>query len=200
MIRERFQKFVGMGPAVVQPPSAETERTMVHDMDRSRLRSQLSPVSSGKAHQLEAPTKKGLADYDKNMTSLAASIQKALNTLQEYMDKIEKDKARERARQERLQKELTKRANKKAKMLQKARQEGEDLAGEEMANGAAGDDLQAALEDNNEDEDDQADEDDVGFWPLVDDANDLGQPELSWGNVSILANQHCKVFVARHKK
>ena len=77
-----------MGPEVIASPTKE--RTMVHDMDRESLRSSLSPMSSGKAHQLEAPTKKGLTDYDRNMTGLAASIRKGINTLNDFVDKAEK--------------------------------------------------------------------------------------------------------------
>lgn len=143
---------------------------MVHDMDRESLRNSLSPMSSGKAHQLEAPTKKGLTDYDKNMTGLAASIQKGVNTLNDLVDKVEQEKVKEQARQERLAKELAKREAKKAKMLAKAREEGNALAGEDLAKGNGGPD--AAVEDENSQDGWASDEED-GIWPLLASAKDL---------------------------
>ena len=157
-----------MGPEVVHSPTKE--KTMVHDMDRAALRDALSPVSSIKAHQLEAPSKKGLTDYDKNMTGLAASIQKGLTSLNDFVDKVEKEKVKEQARQECLAKELAKRETKKAKMLAKAREEGNALAGEDLAKGNDGSD---AAEDENGDDDGSAEEEEGGVWPLLASANDL---------------------------
>ena len=153
---------------------------MVHDMDRESLRSSLSPMSSGKAHQLEAPTKKGLTDYDRNMTGLAASIRKGINTLNDFVDKAEKEKVKEQARQDRLAKEIAKRENKKAKMLAKAREEGNALAGEDLAKGNGSD---AAEED--EQDGGSASEEEGGVWPLLASANALMETKSE--NVGILA-------------
>ena len=179
IVQERFEKLVGMGPEVIASPSKG--KSILQDLDRKALRMQLSPMSSGKAHQLEAPSKKGLVDFDKGMTSQAASVKKGLSVLRDHVDKMQKEKAKEQARQDRIAKEQAKRESKKAKMLQKAREEGDELAGKELA-----------AEDPAEDEDDgndqdEAEEDADAVWTLVKSAKEFFEKGKSFGNVSTLA-------------
>lgn len=185
VLKQRFEKLVGMAPAVVDPnqPSEPESRSMVHDMDHSKLRMSLSPLSSGRAHQLEAPTKKGLQEYDKFMSSMEQSVHKALKTLNSFVDSVKEEEAKRKAKEEVMRKQREKESARRAKALSKDQADGRAEAGKELA--GAGEPAADALEDEmDDDEDDEGDE--CEGWPLVSDANQLLSAPLS--------NDMCSLF------
>lgn len=123
LLEQRFQKFVAMAP-VVSSPSSE----MLKVLDHTRLRSQLSPISTGRVSQLEAPTKKGLNEYDKAMSSLEASVKKAMKTCVDHVSKVKQENEKEKARLQQLTKIRQKQASSLQKALEKASHEGEEQA------------------------------------------------------------------------
>lgn len=163
MLEQRFQKLAAMAPVVTSPTS-----DMLKEMDHTRLRSQLSPISTGRVSQLEAPTKKGLNDYDKAMSSLEASVKKAMKTCSDHINKVKQEREKEKARLQQLEKIRQRKASSLQKAIDKAQQEGEELANKEMVH----QDSQASADDC-EDDDAEADDDDSGAWALVSDADEL---------------------------
>ena len=165
---------MGMAPAVIDPnePPESESRSMVHDMDHSKLRMSLSPLSSGRAHQLEAPTKKGLQEYDKFMSSTEQSVQKALKTLNGFVDSVKEEEAKRKAKEEVLRKQQEKEAARRAKAMSKAQAEGRAEAGKELAR--VGEPEADALEDEMDD-----DGGEYEGWALVSDANQLLSAPLS---------------------
>ena len=142
IMESRFKKFVAMAPEVVFSPG---KKRCVED-NHQALRATLSPISSGKVSQLEAPSKKGLTEYDKSMTSLESSVRKAAKLCREHIDKHKLEEAKENARQERLQKQRDREEAKRMKALQKAEADGKAEADKALAREEGGDD-EAALDD-----------------------------------------------------
>lgn len=130
MVESRFQKLVGMAPQVLRSPTKP--RKMVYDMNHDELRSSLSPLSSGKVHQLEAPTKKGLAEYDRSMNTVQNAVRKSLKACTGMVDKVKEQEERERARLQKLEEAKQKSDQRRARALAKAREDGIDQAGKEL--------------------------------------------------------------------
>lgn len=173
MVEARFKKFVAMAPQVMASPSKT--RKIIHDFDHAELRNNLSPISSGKVHQLEAPSKKGLSEYDRSMTTLQNALTKAMKSCTTVVDKVKENEAREKARLERLEEAKQKAEQRRIKALEKARQEGTNDAGKEIANQEGHDET---LEEEDEDGED------FQTWALVQQANDLMQkPTNNVGSV-----------------
>ena len=167
-MKQRFDKLVGMGPQVMHSPTKE--KKLVHDLNHTGLRECLSPMSASKVHQLDFPSKKGLTEYDRGMVAVEGSLKKAIKSCNTIVDKVKEAEEKERARLERLQKEQEKIANKRLKMLEKARTDGSDMAGQELALVQTGKGTEAQEDDENDEDDD---DDEECTWQLVLQASEM---------------------------
>ena len=161
VILQRYEKFAAMAPKVELSPSKK-----VLDKTHDELREALTPVSKGKAHQLEHPTKKGLDEYNKTMRSLESAVQKSLKICSSHVEKVKLEEERENARKKRAEEIRKKEESRKAKALKKAQADGVQLADKDVSH----------AEDNVEKEQDQEqddEEDDEGGWPIASWAHEL---------------------------
>ena len=157
VVRKRFAKFVALAPAVeLSPP----KRKVLSNLDHEALREALTPVSKSRTSQLSEPTKKGLVDYDKNMSSVESSIQKAMKSCTDHVDKVKLEEAKQQAKKEKLEKQRLRHDKQAQKALQKAQEEGVQEA------------AKAALAEGHGD-DGEADDDNDEAWALVQNADEL---------------------------
>ena len=164
LILQRYEKFAAMAPKVELSPSKK-----VLDKDHDELREALTPISKGKTHQLEHPTKKGLEEYNRTMSSLESAVQKSLKTCSTHVEKVKLEEERENARKKRAEEIKKKEESRKAKALKKAKADGAQLADKDIshAEGAA-----EKEQDQDQEQDDEESEDEGG-WPLAGWAHEL---------------------------
>lgn len=160
MLTERFERLVALAPEVSSPSRSD----ILKSLDHSSLRAALSPTSSGRVSQLEAPSKKGLADYDRHMSSTESSVKKAMKSCSDHVNKVRLENEREMARQAHLEKLREKQALQLQKQLAKAQAEGQDIASKEAA-------TTGQIADDDDDDDENHDDQDQDVWDLVKDAD-----------------------------
>lgn len=171
-----------MAPKVVGSPSKE--KKLVHTLDHAALREALSPISHGKTHQLEAPSKKGLTEYDRTMSNVQGSVVKAIKSCTSLVDKVKEEEERERARQERLAAAREKEQKRRDKALQKARQQGSEAASQALVT------AQAPQQESSEGEE-EGDDNAETAWALTLNASELLQsPKQNVGR-DLLRNFTC---------
>ena len=164
VILQRYEKFAAMAPKVELSPSKK-----VLDKNHDELREALTPISKGKTHQLEHPTKRGLEEYNKTMGSLESAVQKSLKICSGHVEKVKLEEEREMAKKKRAEEIKKKEESRKAKALKKAKADGAQLADKEIshAEGAA-----EKEQDQDQEQDDEESEDEGG-WPLAGWAHEL---------------------------
>lgn len=191
IVTQRFHKLVAMAPEVMN--LSPDQPSILHKLDHSKLRDELSPISSGRVHQLEAPSKKGLSEYDKHMSGLEQSVTKALKSLISFVDGVKEEEAKRKAKEDYMKKQEEKAKNRRAKALKKAADAGRDEAGKEAVS-RGGESAQGALEDDGMGDDDQGDDQEEGetfeMWPLVCFAEQLNSGPLSSGVCTLVDNIH----------
>lgn len=163
VVEARFKKFAAMAPEVLSSPTKD--RKFIHDFDHAELRNNLSPISSAKVHQLEAPSKKGLSEYDRGMTTLQNALTKAMKTCTAAVDKAKEHEVREQARLAKLEEAREKAEQRRARAFEKARQERTNEAGKQIVE-------QEGHGETGEDEEEE-EEEDVQTWALVQRAGDM---------------------------
>ena len=149
-----------MAPQVMLSPSKEYPSTL-KDFKRDNARAALSPISSAKAHSLDAPTKKGLNEYNQPMSSLQSSLSKAVKSCRAFIDKRQLEAEREKARAEHIKRQREKAQGIQDKALAKAQAEGRQDACEELQQEDAANESAAI------------DGEDMDVWTLVQSADDL---------------------------
>ena len=161
VILKRYEKFAAMAPKVELSPKRN-----VLKKDHDELRNELTPVSKGKTHQLEHPTKKGLEEYNKTMGSLESAVQKSIKVCTSHIEKVKIEEERERAKKRRIEQLKQKESERKAKAFKKAQSEGAQLADKELPEVNANQEDGSGSDDANEADDD-------GAWPLVSAAQEI---------------------------
>ena len=162
VLKSRFEKMVAMAPEVSMSPQ---KRLLIGDKPHQELRESLTPISRAKANQLDAPTKKSLGEYDKTMSSMESSVNKAVAECNSYVDKIRVEQEKEKAKQERLQNHRLRTEKHRKKALEKAQAEGQQQADKEvLASGEA-----AEVGGDNSDASDSSDDENNVFMPIVQD-------------------------------
>eukprot|EP00913_Durusdinium_trenchii_P011321 g10632.t2 len=161
VVKTRFDKLMALAPKVELSPS----KTALASGSHESLRSALSPISKAKVQQLDHPTKKSLSEYDKSMSSLESSLNKAIKSCNQYVTKAKLEEERERAKKVRLEQLREKEEKKRKQELAKAKAAGKALADQEGG--------QETAEQNGEEENDE------DVWPLVSTADELLTSPLS---------------------
>ena len=161
VVKTRFDKLMALAPKVELSPS----KTALASGSHESLRSAVSPISKAKVQQLDHPTKKSLSEYDKSMSSLESSLNKAIKSCNQYVTKAKLEEERERAKKVRLEQLREKEEKKRKQELAKAKAAGKALADQEGG--------QETAEQNGEEENDE------DVWPLVSTADELLTSPLS---------------------
>ncbi|CAK9083037.1 unnamed protein product [Durusdinium trenchii] len=187
-----FLRFAASGPAVdLPPPSKKTTLLGRTDLPEP------SPASKTKMKSLQEPTKKGLADFEKNMASHESSLKKGLSELDKATVEFQELAGAEAEMKRRLNAKL----ERKAKALEAAAKRGCRKAKEnaehdennkssdsEEANQREGEEGEACHEDANDDAKSNEAED-------IDDINDLANFLVDMSPKDLTSNGGFYIYV-----
>lgn len=161
VVKQRYQKFVALAPDNIALSPTKTN-TVLDGRHVNEIRDALSPLSTSRASVLKYPTKKGLVDYEKHMTGMESSIQKAMKLCNDHAEKNRIELAKQQAKRQRLEKQREREAKRSEKALHKAQQEGVSEADKAVM--ASGEQVDEYGGDAEEDE---------GAWPIVQRCDDI---------------------------